>query len=451
MSYHKENLLTRWATQDSSDNKTSPLITIANTSTSSPSPRSDHRSSDREINTNTSNTSDSSTSSQQYFNPMESHGQYLPPLYNNNTGDHNMEPTYRPNSGSSANSGSNFGGQTPVDTHNTGGGNNIPYEGFHNSYHPPTGLGHNNHPLFSPNSTNNSGPPNGNSEHQPGVGRGPEQAARESAEILDLDSHKVHIYQHQQQQQQQQLGLGERSFFHRPYLPHLQQQPPPPPVNGWPTDHHGFGARFALSPAGYPLEHPPPGAFYAPPMPPTTRNGASPATAYEITRVENPNAVGGYAPQHSPMNYPSQPPPPPSANISSSVLQSHLQVNNGLSQGFVQQQMHSPYPPIIPPQQAVVIKSDNSSSSLSPGAMPMTKAQRSPQERGGRGQQTPAAGVKTKGWKGGECKRPKTYNCPACNKWFTSSGHLKRHYGTTLHKVRISSSFIFSKQFTNIL
>jgi len=33
-----------------------------------------------------------------------------------------------------------------------------------------------------------------------------------------------------------------------------------------------------------------------------------------------------------------------------------------------------------------------------------------------------------------EAKRPKTYQCEACDKWFTSSGHLKRHFNTTLHK-----------------
>ena len=33
-----------------------------------------------------------------------------------------------------------------------------------------------------------------------------------------------------------------------------------------------------------------------------------------------------------------------------------------------------------------------------------------------------------------DAKRPKTYQCEACDKWFTSSGHLKRHFNTTLHK-----------------
>ena len=33
-----------------------------------------------------------------------------------------------------------------------------------------------------------------------------------------------------------------------------------------------------------------------------------------------------------------------------------------------------------------------------------------------------------------DLKRPKSYQCDACEKWFTSSGHLKRHFNTTLHK-----------------
>lgn len=51
-----------------------------------------------------------------------------------------------------------------------------------------------------------------------------------------------------------------------------------------------------------------------------------------------------------------------------------------------------------------------------------------------------AAQVKAATWKSNEARRPKTYNCTACNKWFTSSGHLKRHYNTTLHKNAVKSS-----------
>ncbi|XP_044751497.1 uncharacterized protein LOC123311531 [Coccinella septempunctata] len=54
--------------------------------------------------------------------------------------------------------------------------------------------------------------------------------------------------------------------------------------------------------------------------------------------------------------------------------------------------------------------------------------------------QAPAAPTKSATWKSNEARRPKTYNCTACNKWFTSSGHLKRHYNTTLHKNAVKSS-----------
>lgn len=50
------------------------------------------------------------------------------------------------------------------------------------------------------------------------------------------------------------------------------------------------------------------------------------------------------------------------------------------------------------------------------------------------------ATTKSTNWKSNEARRPKTYNCTACNKWFTSSGHLKRHYNTTLHKNAVKSS-----------
>lgn len=49
-------------------------------------------------------------------------------------------------------------------------------------------------------------------------------------------------------------------------------------------------------------------------------------------------------------------------------------------------------------------------------------------------------GAKGESWKSNEARRPKTYNCSACNKWFTSSGHLKRHYNTTLHKNAVKQS-----------
>lgn len=55
-------------------------------------------------------------------------------------------------------------------------------------------------------------------------------------------------------------------------------------------------------------------------------------------------------------------------------------------------------------------------------------------------QQSVSPAPKSTNWKSNEARRPKTYNCTACNKWFTSSGHLKRHYNTTLHKNAVKSS-----------
>lgn len=48
--------------------------------------------------------------------------------------------------------------------------------------------------------------------------------------------------------------------------------------------------------------------------------------------------------------------------------------------------------------------------------------------------------VKEQTWQSNETRKPKTYNCTSCCKWFTSSGHLKRHFSTTLHQnaVRLS-------------
>lgn len=84
--------------------------------------------------------------------------------------------------------------------------------------------------------------------------------------------------------------------------------------------------------------------------------------------------------------------------------------------------------------------------SSSPSEFPSTTT---PQDNGPqfRGFEPPTSSLssnpntpKSTTWKSNEARRPKTYNCTACNKWFTSSGHLKRHYNTTLHKNAVKSS-----------
>lgn len=79
-----------------------------------------------------------------------------------------------------------------------------------------------------------------------------------------------------------------------------------------------------------------------------------------------------------------------------------------------------------------------SSSSLPPpGPMPSTSPH---QQKNGPSMQQTSQQPGNQTWKSNEARRPKTYNCSACNKWFTSSGHLKRHYNTTLHKNAVKQS-----------
>ena len=103
----------------------------------------------------------------------------------------------------------------------------------------------------------------------------------------------------------------------------------------------------------------------------------------------------------------------------------------------------------LPPASSIGSKSfvtdlsDGNQMPTSPSDFPSTTT---PQENGGqysRSFEPPTSShpsSKGANWKSNEARRPKTYNCTACNKWFTSSGHLKRHYNTTLHKNAVKSS-----------
>jgi len=97
-------------------------------------------------------------------------------------------------------------------------------------------------------------------------------------------------------------------------------------------------------------------------------------------------------------------------------------VNNG-SKSWQQQTDPSLYSPYgsqmsrVPPPQ-----------SLSPG--PMAQGWIGMKGGSGGAPGVPGVGLTPTG----DSKRPKSYQCEACDKWFTSSGHLKRHFNTTLHK-----------------
>lgn len=169
------------------------------------------------------------------------------------------------------------------------------------------------------------------------------------AEILDLDSHKVHVYQPPEGEKREEDNHSHSmspmmSPWHvnKPYYPEntqdsnsaLQQQPVPPATLNLPLPHT------------------------LPPMI-SQHNGASNISSPDFTMASSTSLT------------------PPAE------------------------------PPVSIPQQAY----------------PPTKSSKS----GG-------------SWKSNEARRPKTYNCTACNKWFTSSGHLKRHYNTTLHRNAVKQS-----------
>ncbi|XP_017470106.1 PREDICTED: uncharacterized protein LOC108361851 isoform X1 [Rhagoletis zephyria] len=98
-------------------------------------------------------------------------------------------------------------------------------------------------------------------------------------------------------------------------------------------------------------------------------------------------------------------------------------------------------PPSVQQQQMMPVSS-------SPAEFPSTTTGSQDAQQQYRGFEPPSsssvnsasAPTKAATWKSNEARRPKTYNCTACNKWFTSSGHLKRHYNTTLHKNAVKSS-----------
>ncbi|XP_060517238.1 uncharacterized protein LOC132696441 [Cylas formicarius] len=110
----------------------------------------------------------------------------------------------------------------------------------------------------------------------------------------------------------------------------------------------------------------------------------------------------------------------PNYNSNAVVTSTNQEIGNGLGQN---QQTYRPFDHMQPSQASSVISS----------------TPQVPNANGG-GAAPAAPPTKSANWKSNEARRPKTYNCTACNKWFTSSGHLKRHYNTTLHKNAVKSS-----------
>ncbi|XP_055303775.1 uncharacterized protein LOC129569188 [Sitodiplosis mosellana] len=180
------------------------------------------------------------------------------------------------------------------------------------------------------------------------------------------------------------------------------------------------------------------------------------------------NQQGPLPPMHSlhpamqrPMMWPHGPPPhesntflpiPPNHNQNDLKPPMFGSIKNEFSPQIIKQEAahhltQLPSTPTNPPQSDISKSFGGSDGSqTSPSEFPSTTT---PQDNGPQFRTFEAATsslpnggpiMKATSWKSNEARRPKTYNCTACNKWFTSSGHLKRHYNTTLHKNAVKSS-----------
>lgn len=138
-------------------------------------------------------------------------------------------------------------------------------------------------------------------------------------------------------------------------------------------------------------------------------------------------------------DYPSILPPTP---VSMKQEYNHIKADYNGATGMAQSGSLPPASSIGSKSFVTDLSDGGNQLTTSPSDFPSTTT---PQENGGyqRSFEPPTSSLpSTKGanWKSNEARRPKTYNCTACNKWFTSSGHLKRHYNTTLHKNAVKSS-----------
>ncbi|XP_031638370.1 flocculation protein FLO11 [Contarinia nasturtii] len=186
------------------------------------------------------------------------------------------------------------------------------------------------------------------------------------------------------------------------YPPHdMNQQGPLPPMH-------------SLHPMQRPMMWPP----HGPPPPHETnsflpipsnhnQNDLKPPMFGSIKNEFSPQIIKQEAPHHL-TQLPSTPTNPPQSELSKSF---------GGSDGS--QTSPSEFPSTTTPQDGPQFRTFEAATSSLPNGGPIMKAT---------------------SWKSNEARRPKTYNCTACNKWFTSSGHLKRHYNTTLHKNAVKSS-----------
>lgn len=157
----------------------------------------------------------------------------------------------------------------------------------------------------------------------------------------------------------------------------------------------------------------------------------TPPIKNEYMNVSHMKSVGDYSPIL---------PPTP---VSMKQEYNHIKADYNSATGMAQSGSLPPSSSIGSKSFVTDLSDGGNQLTTSPSDFPSTTT---PQENGGQYQRSfepPTSSLpssKGANWKSNEARRPKTYNCTACNKWFTSSGHLKRHYNTTLHKNAVKSS-----------
>lgn len=235
-----------------------------------------------------------------------------------------------------------------------------------------------------------------------------------SSNILDLDSQKMVYPQHHE---------GALPPMHS--LHHLQSMQRHTMMWGGHDPHHGFIPPHPNNEIKSPYFHHQSMKPEYPPTPPIIKN-----EYLQPTHMKND--YGG----------PILPPAPVSMKQEYHIKSEYNMQPNQAATGMTQS---GPLPPpnsINSKTFQTDINEAGNQLTTSPSDFPSTTT---PQENGTqfRSFEPPSSSLpasKGTSWKSNEARRPKTYNCTACNKWFTSSGHLKRHYNTTLHKNAVKSS-----------
>ncbi|CAL4166884.1 unnamed protein product, partial [Meganyctiphanes norvegica] len=253
-----------------------------------------------------------------------------------------------------------------------------------------------------------------------------ENVTQDSTDILDLDSQKV-----LGQQQAQQHGMQHHSMGQNGPLPsmHPHHLGPPSPM---PQHHLGPPSPMPPSPMPSPVPQQQSGPLpsmhqsHSGPLPPMWRpheqfptpsgmaeqapSGMPPM--HQMGYPSHPQQHPSHPQQHPshPQQHPSHPQQSPNAPHYGSMMPGTIfHTGPAPGGGFPHQRMGPTPPPLT-----------------SPGMGNMYGHAAPPPS-------SPHDSVSSSDY-AANLKRSKSFKCEDCNKWFTSNGHLKRHFNTTLHK-----------------